>query len=192
MSPYPTTIPALSAAHHATLSQYSACDISDALLALKIPHAGFLPDISRIASPASPAPSAAAPAASAPLIARASTVLFVPKLPVDRAAYTLQHALPHESNIPPGAHYVDCVTPGTVVVQAQPDGQRNAVLGGIMAARMKVLGVAGVVVGGRVRDLAELRESGLPVCVLPLVSSLYPFAMISLCPLDIHILAFRL
>lgn len=39
-----------------------------------------------------------------------------------------------------------------------------------MAARMKVLGVKGVVVSGRVRDLGELKESGLQVCMLPIMS----------------------
>ncbi len=32
-----------------------------------------------------------------------------------------------------------------------------------MATRMKVLGISGVVVNGRVRDLRELHETGLPV-----------------------------
>jgi len=48
----------------------------------------------------------------------------------------------------------------------QPEGQKCAILGGIMALRMKVLGAKGVVVNGRVRDLAELRETGLTVSVL--------------------------
>lgn len=40
-----------------------------------------------------------------------------------------------------------------------------------MAQRMKVRGALGCVVGGRVRDLAELKESQLPVClpISPLV-----------------------
>jgi regulator of RNase E activity RraA len=49
------------------------------------------------------------------------------------------------------------------VVISQPSGQTNAVLGGIMAVRMKVLGARGVVVDGRVRDLEELRGVGLSV-----------------------------
>lgn len=53
--------------------------------------------------------------------------------------------------------------PGSVVVMSQPEGQKCAVLGGIMALRMKVLGVKGVVVSGRVRDLEELKETELPV-----------------------------
>lgn len=41
-----------------------------------------------------------------------------------------------------------------------------------MAARMKFLGIRAAVVGGRVRDLAELRGTELPVCFL---SSPLPF-----------------
>lgn len=54
---------------------------------------------------------------------------------------------------------------GTVVVIEQPPSQICAAIGGIMAARMKLLGVKGVVVSGRVRDLAELRASNLPVSI---------------------------
>jgi hypothetical protein len=67
------------------------------------------------------------------------------------------------SAVPKGKHWVDMVDEGTVVVIEQPPGQTCAALGGIMAARMKVRGVEGCVVGGRVRDLAELRKSALPV-----------------------------
>lgn len=35
-----------------------------------------------------------------------------------------------------------------------------------MATRMKVLGIRAAVVGGRVRDLAELKGTELPVCVV--------------------------
>lgn len=67
---------------------------------------------------------------------------------------------------------MDLSKPETIVVISQPAGQKCAVLGGIMALRMKVLGVRGVVVDGRVRDLEELGGTGLPVsslffCFLP-------------------------
>ena len=45
----------------------------------------------------------------------------------------------------------------------QPEGQHCAVLGGIMAVRMKLLGVKGALVNGRVRDLSEIKECQLPV-----------------------------
>jgi len=60
---------------------------------------------------------------------------------------------------------VDLTDADTVVVLDQPLGQNCAILGGIMAARMKYLGAKAVVVtgGGRVRDVTELKSLGLPV-----------------------------
>jgi regulator of RNase E activity RraA len=52
---------------------------------------------------------------------------------------------------------------GTVLVIEQPEGQTCAAIGGIMALRMSLKDVAGCVVGGRVRDVAELEKCGLPV-----------------------------
>ncbi|OAL24093.1 hypothetical protein AYO22_05975 [Fonsecaea multimorphosa] len=56
--------------------------------------------------------------------------------------------------------------PGTIVVIDQPQDHKCAAVGGIMAQRMKIRGVAGCIVGGRVRDLAELRETQLPIFAL--------------------------
>lgn len=53
---------------------------------------------------------------------------------------------------------------GSIVVIDQPRDQYCAVTGGIMATRMKVLGIRATVVNGRVRDLRELMETKLPVC----------------------------
>jgi regulator of RNase E activity RraA len=89
-------------------------------------------------------------------IAPASTVLFVEK---NSKTPPLE-----EANIPPDKHYVDLTTPETVVMISQPRGLTNAVLGSIMAVRMRVLGAKGVVVDGRVRDLEELGAVGLSVC----------------------------
>ncbi len=64
------------------------------------------------------------------------------------------------------------------MVMRQQQGQKCAVLGGIMALRMKLLNAKGVVVNGRVRDLAELRDTGLPVSLLifnSLLSMLWQF-----------------
>ncbi|TVY62880.1 hypothetical protein LSUE1_G008526, partial [Lachnellula suecica] len=108
--------------HIETLKSYTACDIADALLALSIPNAGFLPDlIPRTSSTSTPSP----------LIAPASTVLFASKFNQESNV-----ALP-EGNIPKGSHYVDLTEEGTVVVMQQPLGQKCAVLGGIMALRMR-------------------------------------------------------
>lgn len=46
---------------------------------------------------------------------------------------------------------------------SQPREQQCAILGGIMASRMKKLGVKGIVVGGRVRDLGELKARHVPI-----------------------------
>ena len=70
---------------------------------------------------------------------------------------------PAENAIPKGSHWVDLTEPGSIVVIDQPEGQKCAAIGGIMAQRMRVKGVAGCVVGGRVRDMAELKGSQLPV-----------------------------
>lgn len=45
----------------------------------------------------------------------------------------------------------------------QPEGQFCAVVGGIMAVRMNALGVKGVLVNGRIRDVEEMRGCGIPV-----------------------------
>lgn len=67
------------------------------------------------------------------------------------------------SAIPKGQHWVDLMEDGTVVVIEQPGGQTCAALGGILALRLKIKGAKGCVVGGRVRDLSELKSCGLPV-----------------------------
>lgn len=46
---------------------------------------------------------------------------------------------------------------------SQPEGQVCAVVGGIHAVRMKIIGAKGLVVDGRVRDLSTLVEIGMPV-----------------------------
>ncbi|KAE9370393.1 RraA-like protein [Stipitochalara longipes BDJ] len=131
------------------LSKYTACDIADALLKLKVPNAGFLPDL----QPFAPGPSSTRTEIT---IAPASTVIFTSKTEADASNIP-------EANIPAGKHWVDLTQPETIVVMLQRQGQKCAILGGIMALRMKVLNAKGVVVNGRVRDLAELRDTGLPI-----------------------------
>ncbi|KAI5467761.1 ribonuclease E inhibitor RraA/Dimethylmenaquinone methyltransferase [Mariannaea sp. PMI_226] len=130
----------------AELQQYTACDISDALLKLKVPGAGFVADLSLV-SPAAGEPSSVT-------VAPVSTVLFAPK------GQELAEPAP---NIPKGVHWADLTVPETIVVLQQPDGQKNAICGGIMAVRMKVCEAKGIVVAGRVRDIEELRSTSLPI-----------------------------
>ncbi|KAK2730820.1 hypothetical protein FQN57_004056 [Myotisia sp. PD_48] len=138
-----------------SLEDYSACDISDALLKLEssngIPCAGFLADI----VPFSPYPGRED---QPRVVGYASTFKFAPKrepLPAEAC---------HEGKgIPPGTHWVDSTLPNTIVLIDQPDGQKCAALGGIMATRMKILGAKAAIVNGRVRDLGELRSLSFPV-----------------------------
>jgi len=148
-----STLTSSKPSHIQTLQRYTACDISDALLKLKIPNCGFLPDLKLY----TPTPENINSNAANPIIvAPASTVQFVPRSTTDLASYP-------EGNIPNGRHWVDLTEPDTIVIISQPRGQICAVLGGIMALRMKVIGAKGVVAYGRVRDLDELRETELPV-----------------------------
>ncbi|CAL5875111.1 uncharacterized protein PFLUO_LOCUS9415 [Penicillium psychrofluorescens] len=148
---------------------YSACDVSDALL--KIQHvpegstvrAGYLADLvpfSPLVGRNATVPRVAAPATTFKFVAKASTV---PPLTI---------ATNENHSFPPGKHWVDYAgdyeathSPGvgSIVVIEQPEGQYCAVTGGIMATRMKFLGIKAAVIGGRVRDLKELSGTGLPV-----------------------------
>ncbi|KAF2770559.1 DlpA domain-containing protein [Teratosphaeria nubilosa] len=129
--------------------KYSVCDISDALLKLKIPHAGHLPDITPIPGLLTPQ--------NPPrhIIAPITTVLFTSKT----------HPLPPStpaSNIPSTTHWTDLPTPGNLVLLSQPRGQICAVAGDIMATRLKIRGTRGIIADGRVRDISAMRELSHP------------------------------
>ncbi|PHH63891.1 hypothetical protein CDD81_5339 [Ophiocordyceps australis] len=128
------------------LQQYSACDVSDALLKLNVPGGGFVADL-HLYSPGEEQAST--------IVARVSTLLFAPK-------HGPRPTHP-ESNIAAGVHWADVTEPDSFVVMQQPAGQTNAVCGGIMALRIKARGAKGIAVAGRVRDLAELRATKLPI-----------------------------
>lgn len=55
------------------------------------------------------------------------------------------------------------VTPGTVVVIDGQGREDCGMLGEMLVTRMKVLGAAGIVCDGGMRDLAEIRSTGLPL-----------------------------
>lgn len=57
----------------------------------------------------------------------------------------------------------DYCRPGDVLVIDAGGDLSNAVLGGIMTAGAAMLGLAGVVVDGAIRDVAEIREREFPV-----------------------------
>ncbi|KAK2627319.1 hypothetical protein QTJ16_003285 [Diplocarpon rosae] len=136
------------------LRNYTACDIADALLKLKVPNAGFLADLKPFTS--RPRSLRTVEKGNPDItMAPASTVLFAPKTG-DTSNYPA-------GNIPTDNHYVDLTVPETIVVMQQPAGQKCAVLGGIMALRMKALNAKAIVVNGRVRDVEELASTELLV-----------------------------
>ncbi|ELR09868.1 hypothetical protein GMDG_04348 [Pseudogymnoascus destructans 20631-21] len=110
----------------AALSAYSACDISDALLALRLPHGGFIPDLSPISPPAIYTLSCAA----------------------------VQH--PRRNALDGSRAYGYDINP------IRPPSHA-AMLGGILAMRLKYRGVRAVIAHGRVRDVGEIRGVELPV-----------------------------
>ena len=71
--------------------------------------------------------------------------------------------MPTESNIPKNRHWTECPAPGSVVLIQQPQGQSCALIGDLIAARLKLRGSLGVVAAGRIRDIpscAVLCEDG--------------------------------
>ena len=138
------------------LIRYSPCDISDALLKIGRSDksqqvlAGFLCDIHHRTS-ASEDKRTYGPA---------FTVQFQPSSDsVDRPS------LPRipTSNLSHGEIWSDLVEPFSVVVVQQPEGQRNAVVGGIHMERLRQRVVSTLVVDGRIRDMDELAEIPLSV-----------------------------
>ncbi|GFF23315.1 uncharacterized protein MJ0644 [Aspergillus lentulus] len=141
------------------LQKYSACDVSDALLKQQKLPAGTAARAGHLADFTPFSPTIGRNATQPKIIAPASTFKFISK--DDRVPPSAE---PEDSHgFPAGTHWVDFAKPGTIAVLEQPADQHCAVLGGIMAVRMKVLGVRGLLVNGRVRDLAEINECKLPV-----------------------------
>ncbi|PYH45264.1 DlpA domain protein [Aspergillus saccharolyticus JOP 1030-1] len=148
------------------LYNYSACDVSDALLKLQKPvpgtpaRAGHLADLTPYLQNHhhDHHPQSETTTTTTKIIAPACTIKFTAKHAPETPPKNDE-----TTTFPPGSHWVDCVDPDTIVVVDQPRDQHCAVVGGIMALRMKRLGVQAAVVNGRVRDLAEFGECGLPV-----------------------------
>ncbi|KAJ5914812.1 hypothetical protein N7504_003695 [Penicillium tannophilum] len=151
------------------VENHTACDISDALLKLQkvaegtAPRAGYLADL----TPFSPVTGRNDTARK--IAAPATTFKFLNKGDNPPAIATEN---PDKHGFPPGKHWVDYAgdfqdadpaNAGSIIVIEQPDEQYCAVTGGIMATRMKFLGIKAAVVGGRVRDLRELQGTELPI-----------------------------
>lgn len=130
----------MSATEIKRLEKYTTCDVSDALLKLSIPKAGFLPDLLPTVG------------SGTRIVGEISTANFIDRGPQSAP-----------SQIPANKHWADLVTPGAILIQHQAKEHRNAILGGIMAARLDSLGVHGIITHGRIRDIDELEEIGVPI-----------------------------
>lgn len=120
------------------LSQFSACEISDALIKLGSPNGGHIPDVHML-SPTS-------------------------QVKICAPAYTVQMVFASDKSAPKlSSHFVDTATPGSVVVIDAPPQAKNAVWGGLMTAGAQARGAVGVIISGRCRDLAEHRAADFPV-----------------------------
>ncbi|OAL39846.1 hypothetical protein AYO20_00758 [Fonsecaea nubica] len=138
---------------------YSPCDVSDALLKLHVPAAGYLRDIS-------PFPAAHQHGSPGRLVAPISTVLFVDNAHTPGTQYDGM-MVPAESNLPHDKHFTDVAPAGSVVLMQQPSHQIAALLGDIVATRYKLRGVKGCIIDGRARDrvgCGELCKDGSFQC----------------------------
>jgi len=122
-------------------SDFSTCEVSDALLKLGVPHGGHIPDIHRIS----------------PESASAGIRLCGP-------AYTVRLVMAFENNPKQlQGHFIDLAPEGTVAFLRGSPSAQNAVWGGLMTAGAQARGVLGAIVSGRVRDTAEHRAAGFPL-----------------------------
>ncbi|KAG8959497.1 hypothetical protein FRC00_001528 [Tulasnella sp. 408] len=123
------------------LAEFSACEVSDALIKLGVGSGGYLPDITM----------------RSPAYDDLTVKLCGP-------AYTVQMVDARDNTSPkPKEHFVDAAPSGSVVVIAAPAEAKNAVWGGLMTAGAKARGAIGVVIDGRCRDLGEHRAQLFPV-----------------------------
>ncbi|GJJ06398.1 hypothetical protein Clacol_000589 [Clathrus columnatus] len=122
-----------------TLSGFSSCEVSDALVKLGLPHGGHIPDI-HLLSPVDP------------------------KTRICGSAYTVKMVTSSDTSAPRlEKHFVDTATPESVIVIDTPADTKSAVWGGLMTAGAKSRKCLGVVISGRARDLAEHLEQDFPV-----------------------------
>jgi regulator of RNase E activity RraA len=130
-------------------SNYSPCDVADALLTLQVPGAGYLKDISPLLS--------SRLGSENRIVAPISTVLFVDKNHDEHSTYPAMD-VPPASNVPQDRHFTDVAPTGSVVLMQQPPHHSTALLGDIIATRYKLRGVRGVLINGRARDVVSCAQ----------------------------------
>ncbi|KAM0792565.1 hypothetical protein ACM66B_005228 [Microbotryomycetes sp. NB124-2] len=124
----------------AQLKRFTTCEVSDALTKLAQPGGGHLADLNLFTPGSTDAGT---------IVGEAYTVKMVDQKQTD--APKLKE------------HWVDTAPQDSVIVISSPPHVKSASLGGLLAAGAQVRGVQAVVIDGRCRDLAEIREMKLPV-----------------------------
>ncbi|KAG7737442.1 hypothetical protein KL923_003831 [Ogataea haglerorum] len=123
-------------------SQYSSCDVSDALLKFGVSNGGFFPNLTRFST------------SGATMAGKAYTVLFAarddPNYEEIKGGYI--------DNLPEDAVLVIGLTPELQKLDAPYVKINNALYGGLMSARANYLKSPGTVVFGRIRDLKEHQD----------------------------------
>ncbi|KAJ7593946.1 ribonuclease E inhibitor RraA/Dimethylmenaquinone methyltransferase [Mycena floridula] len=121
-----------------SISDFTSCEISDALVKLGVPQGGHVSDIIPF-SPSEP-------------------------VPICGPAYTVKMVLGTDESAPKlSSHFVDTAPAGSIIVIDAPRETPNAVWGGLMSAGAQSRSATGVVISGRCRDTAEHRALGFPV-----------------------------
>ncbi|ESK96645.1 hypothetical protein Moror_6865 [Moniliophthora roreri MCA 2997] len=119
----------------ASISAFSTCTLSDALLKLGVASAGHFPDIVRFSG-----------------------------IKICGPAYTVKMVYATDKEAPKlEQHFVDTIPAMSVIVIDAPTHAKNAVWGGLMTAGALARDALGVVISGRCRDLAEHRAANFPV-----------------------------
>lgn len=127
-----------------TLSKFTPCDVSDALVKFGVANGGYLPNLVLRSGHS--------------VVGPAYTVLYAPKSDPRPAVAQL---------------YIDSIPENSVLVMGLPLSQQletapyvtvnNALYGGLMSTRATYRKAAGSVILGRVRDLDEHNALGYPV-----------------------------
>ncbi|RGP63189.1 mitochondrial dna replication [Fusarium sporotrichioides] len=139
-------VPRIGVAAWATICMVGFGDIAkeyigDALVKLKYPHGGFLDGIHMWS----------------PRMRSCSTRII-------GSAVTVKMVEASNNKAPKLArHFADCNRPNGIMYIQQPKGLYSACWGGLMSTRAKHIGAAGIIVDGRVRDIAEHQEIQFPV-----------------------------
>ncbi|ODQ79897.1 hypothetical protein BABINDRAFT_161567 [Babjeviella inositovora NRRL Y-12698] len=134
-----------------TLTQFTPCDVSDALVKFGDKSGGYFPNLTNYSSPSD----------GSSVSGKAFTVLYAP-LSDPRPAVAF--------------NYIDCIpspaderilviglTPNLQTANAPYHTLTNALYGGLMSTRANYVKCRGSVVFGRIRDVSEHRSLGYPV-----------------------------